>query len=533
MKNKLKFKGLNDAAPNNASARAPKARSSQPLRNPSSISSHSNPTPRRTDASADDALPEKATDFAGLANGSLIELIEDPKLSDRTLFVAFKNGRVRFVDRIVDRGQILIPMPRSAAGLADVRLPRGVASYQSVTSLVSSILVFISRVVDIPEHYLPVLATYVVYTWVSDRLPTAVYLSIIGLPQSGKSTLLALLNLLCRRPLLVNDISGAALYRACDKFGVTLLVDEIDWTSDHGTGGLRQLLRAGTNRNSRGVNLRQSASSFGPKVFCSLETSTDPALNSRCIEISMAETRNRRLLKPSDPRVLEYAATLQQQLLKFRLSHYKSIRPVIIPGAEELRPRSQDVLNSLAAPVARCPLWGPTLLAIFKQYHDPGTRESLAPRQAALVGGLFLLIHANPSIPSVDLKYLTETANVMLRRAGERGMLSYKATGVLLSALGLRNRQRTNHGWILSLDSDTVARIHQLAKSYDNEFISSAQVDGCSICGPMAATNSGVVHTEKRASPTGERREHREHLAGAVRDSSSTFDTVARRVAGG
>ena len=40
-------------------------------------------------------------------------------------------------------------------------------------------------------------------------------------------------------------------------------------------------------------------------------------------------------------------------LLKFRFNSYRSIGPAPLSGAENLRPRSRDLLCSLAAPVRR------------------------------------------------------------------------------------------------------------------------------------------------------------------------------------
>jgi hypothetical protein len=200
-------------------------------------------------------------------------------------------------------------------GLAEVRLPTGLINYRSATKLAYSILEFISHAVDAPHEYLIVLTAFVFYTWVAHQLPTAVYLSIVGLPQSGKSTLLELLNLLCRRPLLVSDISQAAVYRACSRFGVTLLIDEVEWNASN-SSPLRQLLRAGTGRTARAVRIRGSSFSCGPKVFSSLETSSDSALNDRCIRIPMTETMNRELIKPSDPGMLKRAANLQPTIVK-------------------------------------------------------------------------------------------------------------------------------------------------------------------------------------------------------------------------
>ena len=128
-----------------------------------------------------------------------------------------------------------------------------------------AILRFILCVVDVPADYAVLLSAFILYTWVADQLPTGVYLSVVGLPQSGKSTLLELLSLLCRRALLVNDISQAAAYQACTNFSPTLLIDEIDWHASRTVSPFRQLLRAGTSSASRALRVRQSSCAFAPR----------------------------------------------------------------------------------------------------------------------------------------------------------------------------------------------------------------------------------------------------------------------------
>jgi hypothetical protein len=276
------------------------------------------PMSRKELGSPENCLPEVQIDFAELENGALVEIVEDPTDPNHTLFAIVNRGRIRLAGRVKDRGRILVPIPRSAFGFSDVKLPRGVMPYKSVKRLVHTVLRFIQCVVDVPDDYAILLSVFVLYTWVADRLPTAVYLSVIGLPQSGKSTLLELLSLVCRRALLVNDISQAAAYQACSNFSPTLLIDEIDWHSSRTMSSFRQLLRAGTSPSSRALRVRQSSCSFGPKVFGSLEASSDSALNSRCIQLVMAETNKSGLLKPGHPAVVKFASDLRQQLLRFR-----------------------------------------------------------------------------------------------------------------------------------------------------------------------------------------------------------------------
>jgi hypothetical protein len=434
-----------------------------------------------------DDFPVRQIDFASLPDGTIIESIEDPADPTRTRFAVFKRRRVRIADRVQDRGRILVPVPRSVAGFSDVKLPTGVMNYRSTTRLALAILKFFEYAIDVPAQYGVVLAAYVLYTWVADRLPVAVYLSVVGLPQSGKSTLLEFLSLLCRRPLLVSDISQAAVYRACSNFGVTLLIDEIEWGSTN-AGALRQLLRAGTGRSARALRVRDSSFSFGPKVLGSLESCPDSALMGRCFKVPMTETTKRRLIKPSHPAMLKYAGELQQKLLKFRLNNYESIRAATISGSVELRPRSRDILGSIAAPVTHVPFWGRLLLEMVKAHHDPLTREPLAPRQEAMVAALFHAVHLAPTIASVRVKFLADAANALLHVAHERVTLTDKAAGTMLADLGFTNKQRTNCGWTLWLDSAAQTRIHQLVKTFDNRHMAAADVESCATA--CAATNS-------------------------------------------
>lgn len=440
----------------------------------------------RLTSSHEGQLPEREIDFAQLDDGSIVEIIEDPVNPNRTKLAIFKGGRIRIADRVENNGEVFLPMSRSTVGFAEVKLPRGTMTYRSVTRLFYNIVNFIQYAVDVPEEYRPVLAAFVIYTWVADRFPIAVYLSIVGLPQSGKTTLLEVLNLICRRPLLVSDISRAAITRACKHFNPTLLIDEIEWDSSQISGTSLQLLRAGSGGSSGVLRFQEIGSSFGPKVLTSLECSRDPALNSRCIQLLITESNNCDLVRPSDPRLVKLAGDLQQQLLRFRFRAYNSIRQAGIPGSENLRPRSRDILQILVAPLVRDLLLRGLLLEFFKSTHDPATREPLLPLQDALLAVLFEFAHFYADVPCIRVKELTEATNARLRKSGERMALSERRTGALISGLGFRSKQRTNQGWILWLNSLTRDHLHQLLKIHGNGYLQNLNFEdlarGCRIC---------------------------------------------------
>jgi hypothetical protein len=294
----------------------------------------------------------------------------------------------------------------------------------------------------------------------------------------------------------VHDISQAAAYQACSNFSPTLLIDEIDWHPSRSMSTFRQLLRAGINPSARALRVRQSSCSFGPKVFGSLEASSDTALNSRCIQLVMAETSKSGLYKPGHPSMVKIASELRQRLLWFRFGVYKSIRPALIKGAEELRPRSRDLLCSLAAPLVRSRAWTQFLLWFIKERHDPVTREPLEPRHEALLAVLWEVIHRERPLSSVRIggkMSLSTATNYMLLRGGERLSVTDKGVGRMLSSMGFRRTQRINAGWILWLDSTSVARCHQLMRTHGNKYIqdwdSAQHSNTCPSCKVFAAPN--------------------------------------------
>jgi len=445
----------------------------------------SNATERASGESTHAHLPSMEVDSVELEDGTLVELVEDPEDPTRALLAVFKEGVVFFTDHFEHRGKILVPKPRNSEGLADIRLPRGVIPNNSVEELKFHVFNFISYCVHLPDEYRAVLASFALYTWVADRLPTAVYLSVIGLPATGKTTLLELLNLLCRRPLLVSDITPAAAQQTCSRFAPTLLIDENDWHAGAGSRIRRQQLRAGTTRQLLVRRVQQTGHCFGPKVLSSLEPPDDAALNSRCIHIPMVETNKTNLLKPTDPRLRKYGDEFQKHLLQFRFDLYKTVQPAVIPGAEKLRPRARDLLSSLAAPLADDEMWCKFLLEFFLA-HEPATQEPLPPAQDATLAALFHLIHLLPGEESITVGSFGETVNNVLRQAGKRFTLQPRKIGSVLTSMGFTSRERTSRGWRIWLDSAARRRIHTLVKAYGNEHLGDPllriRLEICEIC---------------------------------------------------
>ena len=162
------------------------------------------------------------------------------------------------------RIELLVPVPREEWIFKHVRLPRGSQPYQSPLWILGGIATVILGCVDINMSDANLVAAFVMSTWFIESLQVAPYLALVGLPRSGKTTLLQVLNLVCWRPLLTADITSAAFYEVYEKLSPTLLVDETLTTGNRRE--LFHLLKTGTTRGSVTLRKGRSLKAFGPKL---------------------------------------------------------------------------------------------------------------------------------------------------------------------------------------------------------------------------------------------------------------------------
>src|SRR5713226_7242528 len=435
---------------------------------------------QRPDTSGDDSGTE--IDFAELKDGTLVELVEDSKNPGRTCFAVWKDGEVRFADRLEQDGQVFVPLSRKNEVLRHLRLPSAILPFESAQALLRRLESLTSQCVAVDEKYVPVLAAFVLSTWFVDRLDVAPYLSVVGLPQSGKTTLLRVLSLVCRRPLLIADVTSASFYHACARFMPTMLIDETGSIRSNRT--LRHMLRSGTTRDVLAVRKNRIFHCYGAKVICWLETPDDAALNSRCVLIPMSESKNSGLLRADEPKVQQMAADLQAQLLRFRLENYKTVKPAAVAGDEVLRPRTRDLLRSISAghpqDAERC-----QALLKFFQSGEAVPLEPLSPEHNAVLRALFAMIHPG-DFSLLWISHLTDKVNCFLEQSGDRWRLLPRKVGAVLTSFGFTNRPRTNSGYALYLSQQDAEKLHQLAAYYGidgfkDRFLSMSPED-CSLC---------------------------------------------------
>ena len=448
------------------------------------------------------------TAFAELEDGSLAEMIEDPAVPTKSLLAVYKDGIVKYAEKLTKGNRVLIPLARTGLVLKHINLPAGTEPYGGLEELNSNIASFFNSCLDVDLSGRVLMTAFVVSSWFPEKLPVAPYLALLGPPGSGKTTAMRILGLLCRRGLLTSDITSAAFYDVCDRLNPTLLIDETITAGHPRT--LLHLLRSSSSPGF--VNLRKDKAqlAYGPKVLAWIELPNDAALNSRCIIIPMHKTSRADLTSPDDPRALKFARSVRMRLQRFRFEHYRSLSIPKVAAEGQLSSRALDLYRALALPYGEDQKFCELLSALIaNQRHFQSHLLS-----ATQVSAIRILHHFDPSAAVCKLSGLTTLMKADLASRGEPSNLNERKVGDILTSLGLTNRHRTNTGYVLSLERSDRVQIHVMARDYE--------VDGtspnlsCDICkettrSPDSSTLGAADKKQARSDEaTGERHERRE-----------------------
>ena len=412
-----------------------------------------------------------------------IELVEDAN-GQPVLGMFFKEQgewKVRLNVEITGSKHVFrVPTPVSS--LKQVRFAHRLNSGPiTLSSLFQEMDDLLVRCLDLDQNSRFLLACFVLSSWTIDCLPVAPYLALVGLPGSGKSTVLRVLRLLCRRSLLTSDVSSAAFYNLCTKLMPTLLIDETETSGQK--RNLFHLLRSGSTPDAVVLRDKESFQVYGAKVMAWTELPDDEALNSRCVILTMRESLRTDLSRPSDPAIVETADHLQACLICFRMENYRKMRTAKVPSSGQLHGRARDLYEALARPLSEDPEFCWRLAACLEEQQEV-YRERLSPRQTAVLQALGQQVCQHPIEETCSLVSLTKDSNRELVKAGEHFHLNEKAVGATLTSLGFAHRKRTNAGYVLCLDSAARKYVHDCLVRHGSGCPRAEQRGACEFCNP-------------------------------------------------
>lgn len=172
--------------------------------------------------------------------------------------------------------------------------------------------------------------------------------------RSGKSTLLDLLAALTPRALVASNISPSAVFRAVEKYGPTLLVDEGD-TFLRDNEELRGLLNSGHTRRRSAV-VRTVGTQFEPRVFSTwgakaiaLIGRLPATLEDRAIVLRMRRRAPREKVEPLRRDRMEIFDSLLRRAVRWGADNLDALRGANPAVPAELNDRASDNWRPLLA----------------------------------------------------------------------------------------------------------------------------------------------------------------------------------------
>jgi hypothetical protein len=377
-------------------------------------------------------VPEHDIEFARLTDGIVLELVRAEGNPGGLKLLVWRGTAALLVDSYEHEGKRYVPRVIDPHLQESLRLPAGVSGSGDAAELLRDVVACLHRYVDLPKDAAELAGSFVLHTWIADRSPTASYLWLAGPYASGKTTLLQLLQCLCRRAVLVGDVSPAFLYSLPSRIRPTLLIDEFDGSSGSTTRHIERLLRNGSTRGVRVGRAKQLYDVFGPKVIASSLPPCESGLASRAIVISMVPSE--RVLQKLDPEAMErLASEFQPRLLMFRLRHQSSSFPQL--DAANLTPRIRDMARALAAPLAGAPELQERLLAHFENRDHEARIDRASGPEAIILQAVFRLCHHHNGHMSVSR--IAAEAERVAAEVGEWQRFAPRRVGNILRSLGL------------------------------------------------------------------------------------------------
>jgi hypothetical protein len=397
-------------------------------------------------------------DFRTFSDGTLVELVRDP--SDfRPRLLTWKNGKTAIQDCFRHADRTFVPPDIDPSLMGAMRLPTAISRNATLEDLLHGTQKCISTYVDLQPQYVRLVSNFVVYTWFADRLTVAPYLWITGPYSAGKTKLLRLLHCLCRRALLASDISPASLYLLPNAIIPTLLIDEFE----PGRGGrnreLEHFLRCGSTQDGRAIRGGKVYDTFCPKVISSRIATTDGALASRAVFISVMPT-GRFLPELERSTQEEIANQLQGQSLRYRLENYSRPLPDGLSKRAGFVPRIRDLTRALAAPLFGHQQFEQLLIQDLQPQNKEAKLSLHGEPEWVVATALFTESHHGGVFTVGDL---TIEVNDLLGKIGETYLLTPKAVGNYLRSFGFCALKLGNIGRGLRMTQQLARQVHKLA----------------------------------------------------------------------
>jgi hypothetical protein len=348
--------------------------------------------------------------------------------------------------------------------------PSRVDCSSSSRQLFSDIYGEIKRYTDLPDKFVSLAALTVCASWFPE-LDSSIRVVIGGPPSAQGQQLFRLLFCFYRHPLLVGEMSLAALYSLPMELSPSLFMERCDNGPQ-----LRKILRA---TNSRGHIPRRGrlVSARCATVLCAEEPLSGDVLGWNAVEIPVTHSR-RSLPVLSQQRQREIAEEFQPKLLGYRLSNYRRVMDSAF-DVPKFTTSVRNIARSLGACVVEDPDRQAEIETLLTERDGQVQEEWSADLRRIVLEAMLSFCHQEKK-ESIYVGEITKATNEILERRGEALELKPRTVGSTVRALGLSTTRLDASGrGILLLDAIR-QRIHSLA--WDSRVLPGAKGQECANC---------------------------------------------------
>ena len=315
-----------------------------------------------------------------------------------------------------------------------------------------------------------ILTLWTIGTYFYTMFPAYPYLALNGPKNSGKSTILRVLQPLAFNMVTTSDPTGPSMFRLIHYTSCTVGIDEAERyhnPKDPGMQQIRQLLNSGYKQGMPAIRLigedmkPQAFDVYSPKILAAIMGLED-ILASRCIAIPMRRTDKQ---MPSFPPDFDGAA-LRHLLYTLALTHFQPIYANYFERVDlhKLHNRSGELWSPLVALAAFFEEQGgiSNLLNAISEAAEWDEQmsegKSLSDREEAVLQALELLTHEATGVVWVKSSTLREQVAGLIGQAEEK-MGDAQWIGHVLKRLHLLDdarRKRQTDGIVYGVNSTEV-----------------------------------------------------------------------------
>lgn len=378
-------------------------------------------------------------------NGTVFEQIADGKYTcgkDLEETFVFQHGDDTFQ-----------PLERCPWHLATIPI-----DYADAHSLWNDVYGFIYDHLFLPKKELySVLTSWTLSTWIQELWPVVPYVFFYGPVASGKTRGLEVLHHLCYRGILASNITPAALFRICDLWHPTILLDETEIYNQQTKVEVVGLLNSGYRRGQYAFRARvkesgtelESFDVFGFKALAGTQ-GLRKALESRCLMIKMLKAKRKINLFIDEKRAIE----IRNKLLGWRLYTLAECeqgeqREHFLEGIPSLD-FADGRLIELFTPLLAVSNHGREELVKYAQnLYEMRSSEEKAGEEAEILE----ILSKNNLTDEKNIVLTKDLTDVFNSSRDDKEKWKTKSIGYLVRRLGFeKTHTRNGNGWLIDKD---------------------------------------------------------------------------------